>query len=141
MRKYRDYTDEDVINHAKEVFSMRQLFIKLGLKAVGGNYANMRRLLQRLEVDTSHWTGQGWNKDKQLKDWSEYTRVSNLKKHLVSERGTTCEVCENESWLSKPIPLEVHHLDGDRTNNSLENLQLLCPNCHSQTDNWRKPNF
>jgi 5-methylcytosine-specific restriction endonuclease McrA len=41
--------------------------------------------------------------------------------------------------LGQPINLEVHHIDGDRTNNSLENLQLLCPNCHSYTTNFRKP--
>ena len=43
------------------------------------------------------------------------------------------------TWLGKPINLEVHHIDGVRTNNSLENLQLLCPNCHSYTDNFRRP--
>lgn len=53
-----------------------------------------------------------------------------------------CEVCGNREWLGEPIPLELHHKDGDRKKNELDNLQLLCPNCHSLTDNygWKKHN-
>lgn len=138
MRKYRNYTDKDVIKYAKEVFSMAGLMRKLDLKPCGGNYDSIRRLVQKLNIDTSHWTGQGWNKNKQLKDWSKYTRASNLKEHLIKIRGHKCELCDNSLWLNKPIKLEVHHKDGNRTNNNLDNLMLLCPNCHSTTDNWRK---
>jgi hypothetical protein len=46
-----------------------------------------------------------------------------------------CEICNLTSWNKLPIPLELHHIDGNRYNNSLTNLQILCPNCHSQTDN------
>ena len=137
MRKYRDYTDEDVINAAREVKSMSQLLGKLNLIKAGGNFANMKSTLQKLKVDCSHWTGQAWNKDQQLKDWSEYSKVANLKRHLVKKRGHSCENCKNDLWLDKPIPLEVHHIDGDRTNNELINLSLLCCNCHSLTENWR----
>lgn len=137
MRKYREYSDEDVINYAKEVKSIAELLRRLNLRVVGGNYANIKRILQRLNVDTSHWTGQGWNKDKRTKDWSKYTKASNLKKHLIRTRGHKCEHCGLCEWCGKPITLEIHHIDGDRTNNSLENLVLLCPNCHSFTDNWR----
>lgn len=42
--------------------------------------------------------------------------------------------------MDKPITLEIHHIDGNRKNNSLDNLQILCPNCHSQTSNWRSRN-
>ena len=47
-----------------------------------------------------------------------------------------CEVCGLEKWNEKDISLEMHHIDGDRMNNELENLQILCPNCHSQTTNY-----
>lgn len=137
MRKYRAYTDQDIITHAANVKSLAGLLKKLNLKVVGGNYINMKRLLQKLKVDCSHWTGQGWNKDQQLKDWSDYTKVAHLKGHLIKERGHACEECERKTWNKTPIPLEVHHLDGDRTNNKLLNLELLCCNCHAQTDNWR----
>lgn len=138
MRKYREYTDEDIINNAKNVKSISALLSCLGLKPRGGNYYNIKKHLQRLNVDTSHWTGQGWSKDKQLKDWSQYTRASTSKRHLIKEKGHKCEICGNTEWLGSPITLEVHHIDGDRTNNSIENLQLLCPNCHSTTSSWKK---
>ena len=56
-----------------------------------------------------------------------------IKKHI-------CEGCLNTTWNGQPIPLEVHHKDGDKTKNDLENLQLLCPNCHALTDTYRGKN-
>jgi len=49
-----------------------------------------------------------------------------------------CETCKSETWLNQPIKLELHHIDGNPRNNSLNNLQILCPNCHSYTDNFCK---
>lgn len=137
MRKYKEYTDDDVRRVAAEVKSFAGFLRGLNLKQAGGNYAHGRKTLQRLKVDTSHWTGQGWNKAKQLKDWSDYSRVTHLKPHLIKLRGHKCECCELSEWREKPIGLEVHHMDGDRTNNELDNLQLLCGNCHHQTPNFR----
>lgn len=137
MRKYKNYSDDDIIQFSKEVKSIAGLLKKLGLKEAGGNYGNMKRNLQRLQIDTSHWTGQAWNKGEQLKDWSDYTKVERLKPHLIKLRGHFCESCGLDFWLKEKMPLEVHHIDGDRTNNELDNLQLLCLNCHYQTDNFR----
>lgn len=47
-----------------------------------------------------------------------------------------CEKCGIDNWLNETITLEVHHIDGDHNNNDVSNLQLLCPNCHSQTKNY-----
>ena len=137
MGKYRDYTDEDIIRESKKVTSLAQLLRALGLKEAGGNYDNMKRNLQRLGLTCDHWKGQGWSKDNQLKDWSQYRKAVSLKPHLITERGHRCELCERVEWMDQPITLEVHHIDADRTNNSYDNLQLLCPNCHSFTDSWR----
>jgi len=60
---------------------------------------------------------------------------------LTSLRGHKCENCGLEKWQNENIPLEIHHLDGDKLNNELENLQLLCPNCHALTNNWRGKNI
>lgn len=46
-----------------------------------------------------------------------------------------CERCGNTTWLDEPIPIELHHINGDRFDNRIGNLQLLCPNCHALTDN------
>lgn len=137
MRHYRAYTEKDIIDKAKQVSSLSQLLKQLGLRAAGGNYDSIKTKLCKYKVDCCHWTGKGWNKDKRLKDWSEYTRPVHLKKHLVLKRGHKCELCALELWLDKPIMLELHHVDGDRTNNNPENISLLCPNCHSTTDNFR----
>ena len=141
MRKYREYTDAQFIQHTKEVKSLAGLLKKLGLKPAGGNYAHAKYTLQRLNLNTDHWTGQGWNKGKQLKDWSEYSKVPRVKLHLIKLRGHKCECCKLEKWLESPVPLEVHHKNGDRTNNAIDNLEILCNNCHALTDSWRKPKF
>ena len=59
---------------------------------------------------------------------------------LINLRGHQCEKCKLSEWLNKPINLELHHYDGDKSNNNLDNLQLLCPNCHSYTDNYGSKN-
>jgi hypothetical protein len=132
------YTDEDVIRLVPEVKSVAQLLNKLGLRVAGGNYANMKRKLQLLKVDTTHWTGQAWSKDQQLKDWAEYAHPKHFRHHLIRVRGHRCEgKCRRKTWCGLPIPLEIHHIDGDRTNNTDSNLLLCCCNCHALTDNWR----
>ena len=136
-RHYRDYTDKDIANTVGKVTSMSGLLKALGLRPAGGNFINMRRRLQELKLTCNHWTGQGWNKGKQLKDWSKYTKIEHLKLHVIKLRGHKCESCKLKLWLHKPIALEVHHKDGNRTNNNLINLQLLCPNCHSTTSYYR----
>ena len=51
-----------------------------------------------------------------------------------------CEICGLSEWLSKRLVIELHHIDGDSRNHELSNLQMLCPNCHSQTLNWKSRN-
>jgi hypothetical protein len=140
MRTYRAYSDEDIICAVKEVSSLAGLLKKLGLKIAGGNYVNMKRNLQRLNLDCDHWQGQAWNKDCRMKDWSNYTQITSLKPHLIKERGRKCEKCNLTTWNDHKIPLEIHHKDGDRTNNNLKNLILLCPNCHALTKFYRGRN-
>lgn len=55
------------------------------------------------------------------------------KKHI-------CEECGLSIWNTKPIPIELHHVDGDSTNNEISNLKILCPNCHAQTENYKSKN-
>ena len=136
-RNYQKYTDTDIVQNSKNVYSIAGLIKSLNLRVAGGNYTTIRRKIAQLNVDTTHWTGQLWAKDHQLKDYKDYVKPTALKKHLINKRGHKCEICSNDWWLNQLITIELHHIDGNSTNNKEENLQLLCPNCHSTTDNWR----
>ena len=63
---------------------------------------------------------------------------NHLKLRLLAAELLTnaCAECGISEWLDRPLSLELHHVNGNGHDNCLENLQLLCPNCHSQTDNW-----
>lgn len=63
------------------------------------------------------------------------------KQRLVWDRGHKCEVCKLEEWMNQAIPLELDHMDGNPTNNTKENLRLICPNCHAQTETYRGKNI
>lgn len=77
------------------------------------------------------------------KNTIEYLKNKNistnkLRKKIVEDgiKKNECEICGVSEWLGKKISLELHHIDGNRFNNELSNLQILCPNCHSQTENY-----
>jgi len=75
--------------------------------------------------------------EKVLTKDSNYNRTK-LKDRLIQEglKEYKCEICGISEWLGHPISLQLHHLNGINNDNRLSNLQLLCPNCHSQTDNF-----
>lgn len=72
-----------------------------------------------------------------------YLSTIHLKWRLIEEgvKEWKCEKCGNTEWLGNPIPLELHHKNGDRSDNELENLELVCPNCHALTDTYRGKNI
>ena len=93
-----------------------------------------------------------WNKGKKfpprrpIEDYLSNKQIiqsNKLKQRLIKEKilEHKCHNCNNTQWLDKPIPIELHHIDGNGSNNNLSNLQLLCPNCHAQTDNYRGKNI
>ena len=65
-------------------------------------------------------------------------KPANLRQRLIVNglKENKCEICGITEWQNKPITIQLHHIDGNRDNNTLENLQMLCPNCHSQTHNF-----
>ncbi len=85
----------------------------------------------------------------QRKDLSYYLKkdfyINNtnvLKYRLIKEgyKKHKCEKCSGTTWLGELIPIELHHIDGDRSNNLIENLQILCNNCHTLTENYKSKN-
>jgi hypothetical protein len=65
-----------------------------------------------------------------------------LKNKLFDEgiKQRKCEKCNLTEWMCQPIPLELHHINGDSTDHSLINLEVLCSNCHSLTDTFKGKN-
>jgi hypothetical protein len=79
------------------------------------------------------WLEEGKDfKGQQIPKWVKHV--------LESKHGNCCSVCKITEYCSKPIVLEVDHIDGDHTNNNVENLRLICPNCHSQTSTYKNRN-
>ena len=73
---------------------------------------------------------------------SKDIQSNKVRKKLIAEgyKEHKCESCGLTEWLNEPIPLELHHIDGNHMNNVLENYELLCPNCHAKTDSYRGKN-
>ena len=145
-------SDEEFIKVIKKSLSIHQALLFLGLKSAGGNYQTFHRRVEYLKIDTSHFTGQAHNVNKKFgpkRPTEDYLnnkyliRSSELKNRLLKEGLKThqCEKCNLSEWLGLKIPLELHHVNGNSSDNSILNLMLLCPNCHSFTDNYRGKNI
>lgn len=142
--KWKLFTEDEIKKIAAESRSYREMYMKMGYAENAGSATKtMKMLIEKYNIDISHFLGAGWNKDNY--DYTRFEkgskcRTGSMNEPLINLRGRKCENCGLEEWLGQPINLEVHHIDGDRTNNDLKNLQLLCPNCHSYTFNFRKGN-
>jgi len=148
----KKYTKEMLESVVKNCTSWRQLIRHFKLKETGGNYSNLQNRCKEFGIDTSHFTGQGWNKyghpnfgnnidvNKTL-ILRKKKRSSSKTKELVLNhklKPYKCEICGITEWLDNPITLQLHHINGNPLDDRLENLQILCPNCHSQTDSYCK---
>ena len=148
----RRYTEEELKEAIRTSPSIAAALRKLGLVSRGGNYATLRRAIERLDLDVSHMTGQGGNKGKKfgpkrpLSDYLSNRREIQsykLKNRLLLEgiMKPQCMKCRRITWNNRPIPLELDHMNGDNADNRLGNLRLLCPNCHAQTPTYRGKNM
>lgn len=145
MKKYK--WDLDKIKDAvKESINFTEVLEKINIPRQGNNSKTLRTILDKYNIDYSHFTGRARVYTINHVDISDYLnnlrkiKTSELKEKLLKE-GLKEYKCENPEcglteWLGKPIVLQLHHIDGNNNNNNLENLQLLCPNCHSQTENY-----
>ena len=154
MPRNKKWTEKDLRDAVINSTSVRQVLKKIGLIEAGGNYNQIKKYIEKFDINTNHFKGRAWNKGLklvgipriQLKDIlikkSDFQSFK-LKKRLFSV-GLKNKKCEECGWakLSKDgrIPLELDHINGDHRDNTLENLRILCPNCHSLKSTHRGRN-
>lgn len=149
-------TDEEFIQIVAESFSIAEVIKKCNLIPAGGNYISTKNRIRNLNLSISHFTGAAWNQGHRYRpvkqaqplveiliENSTFNSTYHLKERLLKEgiKERKCECCGNTEWLGKPISLELHHINGIRNDLRIENLQILCPNCHAFTDNYRGKNI
>lgn len=150
------YQKENLELIVKESLSLAEVLRKLELREIGGNYSTIKKYISKYKIDTSHFTGQGWNKGKSYTDETGLIKLEDILQEDIKYKSNTLkyrliaanlkqDICENcgcgDEWMGKPITLELHHINGNHYDNRIENLQILCPNCHSQTSSHRRPKF
>ena len=146
------FSDETFILAVQGSFSIAEVLRKLGMCGTGGAYQTFKTRAEKLGVDTSHFTGQLWNKGKtgfvskvklSLSDLLVEDSGRKLKssyKKRIFEAGLLENKCSEcgiaDLWNGKPITLQIDHINGEHFDNRIENIRILCPNCHSQTDTF-----
>lgn len=150
MPRPRSWTDEELTTAVAESLTLSDAIRRIGRSPTGGNLSHVKWHIARLGLDTSHFLGQGWSRgrtlefvprlalDEILVKNSPYTNIGKLRQRLIRAglKPARCEDCGLDEWRGQPLPLHLDHINGDRTDNRLENLRILCPNCHALTPTW-----
>lgn len=145
MNSYKSWTDEQLVEAVKVSYSYTDTIRALGFTNVG-NIKTVQKHIVRLNLDISHFRQKGSTPHKKsLEEVLQFgTRVKtvDLKNRLIAagllkNECSSCGLLEwSAQWITKNLSLHLDHIDGNPVNNQLQNLRLLCPNCHSLTETF-----
>jgi transposase-like protein len=148
-QRMRGWTAADLEKAVRESTSVSEVSRRLGYSPNGGVHRMIVSHIRSADLDTSHFLGQRWARGRTLDrkvtpleeilvQGSGYRSNSHLRRRLLKARllEAECSGCGLTSWHGRPLPLHLDHINGDHTDNRLENLRILCPNCHAITDTW-----
>jgi predicted RNA-binding Zn-ribbon protein involved in translation (DUF1610 family) len=149
------YTVESLEPVVRSSVSYMEVLRKLSISFTGGNNAYIRKKIRELGIDTSHFLGLransgahhkggseklGWEEVLVLNRIGRREKLSTLRRAFqesgVAEKCAECGLLQK--WNGKPITLHIDHMNGNPVDNRKKNLRYLCPNCHSQTENYGK---
>lgn len=149
--KYKEISISKLTQIVKDSITFSELMRKLGYTANRGNSFNgLKKYLIENNIDFSHFKGKSHGTTKNIKyslkdimvENSVYSNMYKFKHRLLEENllEYKCSNCGISEWQGKSLVLQLHHVNGNNRDNRLENLVLLCPNCHSQTHNFCRKN-
>ncbi len=136
------YTLENLAKAITKSDSWRKVCAELGLFYCQQALKRLKAKADAASLSYEHFLGKATWKNKvsplrkpatELKGNSHSRRLALIRDGIKEHR---CEVCTLTEWMGKPIPLTLHHVDGNKLNNKLDNLKIVCGNCHMQTENF-----